>query len=53
MKTTNALLGIISVLLFWLCLNTTPTATANKRWEDVNVAAVGGDAIYDGKIPTK
>ena len=53
MKTLNFLLCIIAILLFWIALNTTLSATAGKRWEDINIAAVGGSPIYDGRVPTK
>jgi uncharacterized membrane protein len=53
MKTLNFLLSIIAILLFWIAINLTPTATADKRWSDVNIAAVGGNAIYGDAVPTK
>ena len=53
MKTLNFLLSIIAILILWIALNITPTATADKRWQDVNIAAVGGTTIYDGRVPIK
>lgn len=52
MKTTNILLGMIVVLLLWLCLNTTPHAKAD-RFTSVSIDAVGGNPIHDGKVPVK
>ena len=46
---------LLTCILIFQFINTCQNVTkvnANSRWSDVNIAAVGGDAVY-GSIPTK
>lgn len=52
MKTSNILLSIIAVLLFWIAVNLTQSVGAD-RFTSVSIDAVGGNPIHDGKVPTK
>jgi len=53
MKTINALLSIIILLLIWIGLNLIPHATADRGYTKIDIVSVGGSRIHDGKVPTK